>query len=142
MLVSDSKIDLDVATIQLLVADCALHLFISKKNLQTNKHNNVLLQFLLKELSIGEYDRLISDLIENTDFAIGFCKKHPLLFNMEYIYEANEDVLGLIYISCKNIGNRKATGSYYTSTKVVKTLINKLNFQESQKILVYCIIDK
>ncbi|MGO5020923.1 TaqI-like C-terminal specificity domain-containing protein [Roseburia faecis] len=137
-LASDSKIDLDVATIQLLVADCALHLFISKNNIQANEHNNVLLQFLLKELSIGEYDRLISDLIENTDFAISFCKKHPLLFNMEYIYEANEDVLGLIYISCKNIGNRKATGSYYTSTKVVKTLIDKLNFQESQKILDPC----
>ncbi|SEP56561.1 Type I restriction-modification system methyltransferase subunit [Lachnospiraceae bacterium NE2001] len=137
-LASDSKIVLDAATIQLLVADCALHFFISKNNLQTNEHNNVLLQFLLKELSIGEYDRLISDLIENTDFAISFCKKHPLLFNMEYIYEANEDVLGLIYISCKNIGNRKATGSYYTSTKVVKTLIDKLNFQESQKILDPC----
>ena len=137
-LASDSKIDLDVATIQLLVADCALHLFISKNNIQTNEHNNVLLQFLQKELSIGEYDRLISDLIEDTDFAINFCKKHPLFFNMEYIYETNEDVLGLIYISCKNIGNRKATGSYYTSTKVVKTLINKLNFQESQKILDPC----
>lgn len=137
-LASDCKIDLDVATIQLLVADCALHLFISKNDIQTNERNNVLLQFLLKELSIGEYDSLISDLIENTDFAIRFCKKNPLLFNMEYVYEANEDVLGLIYISCKNIGNRKATGSYYTSTKVVKTLINKFKFQESQKILDPC----
>ena len=137
-LTSDSKIDLDVATIQLLVADCALHLFISKNNIQSNELNNVLLQFLLQELSLGEYDRLISDLIEDTDFAINFCKKHPLLFNMEYIYETNEDVLGLIYISFKNIGNRKATGSYYTSTKVVKALINKLNFQESQKILDPC----
>lgn len=137
-LASDCKIDLDVSTIQLLVADCALHLFISKNDIQINEHNNILLQFLLKELSIGEYDCLISDLIENTDFAISFCKKYPLLFNMEYVYEANEDVLGLIYISCKNIGNRKVTGSYYTSTKVVKTLINKLKFQKSQKILDPC----
>lgn len=135
---SNYKIDLDVATIQLLVADCALHLFLSKKNSQIKEHNNVLLQFLLKELSIGNYDRLIFDLIENTDYAINFCKKYPLLFKLEYIYEANEDVLGLIYISCKNIGKRKATGSYYTSTKVVKALINILNFQKSQKILDPC----
>lgn len=60
------------------------------------------------------------------------------VFNMEYIYEASEDILGLIYISCKNIGNRKATGSYYTSTRVVKSLISKLDFQESQKILDPC----
>lgn len=137
-LASDSKIDLNMATIQLLLADCALHLFISKNNIPTNERNNVLLQFLLKEFSIGEYDCLISDLIENTAFAISFCKKHPLLFSMEYIYETNEDVLGLIYISCKNIGNRKATGSYYTPTKVVKNLIKKLNFQESSKILDPC----
>lgn len=137
-LASESKIELDTAAIQLLVADCALHLFISKNSIQTKERNNVLLQFLLKKLSIGEYDCLISDLIENENFAINFCKKHPLLFSMEYIYEANEDVLGLIYISCKNIGKRKATGSYYTPTKVVETLIKKLDFQKSQTILDPC----
>ena len=57
---------------------------------------------------------------------------------MEYIYEPNEDILGLIYISCKNIGNRKATGSYYTSTKVVKNLISKFDFQDEEKILDPC----
>lgn len=137
-LASDNEIDLSIATIQLLVADCALHLFISKNNMQLSDHNSILLRFLSNQLSIGKYDRLILDLIEDTDCAISFCKKHPLFFNMEYIYEATEDILGLIYISCKNIGNRKATGSYYTSTRVVKTLINKLDFQEAQKILDPC----
>lgn len=137
-LASDTEIALDITTIQLLVADCALHLFLSKNNIQMSERNNLLLQFLSNELSLGEYDRLISDLIEDTNSAISFCKKHPFLFNMEYIYEANEDVLGLIYISCKNIGNRKATGSYYTSTRVVRNLISKLDFQGSQKILDPC----
>ncbi len=137
-LASDNEIDLSVTTIQLLVADCALHLFISKNNIQLSDYNNLLLQFLSNQLSIGKYDRLILDLIEDTDSAISFCKKYPLFFNMEYIYEAKEDILGLIYISCKNIGNRKATGSYYTSTRVVRILINKLDFQESQKILDPC----
>lgn len=137
-LASESKIDLDIQTIQLLVADCALHLFLNKNNTQIKEYKNLLVQFLQGNLSIGAYDRLISDMIENKEFAIGFCQKHPLIFNMDYIYEVNEDILGLIYISCKNIGNRKATGLYYTSTKVVKTLIGKLNFLESQKILDPC----
>lgn len=137
-LTSDNEIELDVLTIQLLVADCALHLFSCKNSIQIGEHKNLLLQFLQGNFSIGEYDRLICDLIENSDFAIKFCMDNPLVFSMEYVYEANEDVLGLIYISCKNIGNRKATGSYYTSTKVVKKLISKLDFKEPQKILDPC----
>lgn len=137
-LASENKIDLDVSTIQLLVADCALHLFITRNNTHINECNSLLLQFLLNELSIGEYDCLIDDLIEDTNSAINFCRKNVLLFNMEYIYEANEDVLGLLYISCKNIGNRKATGSYYTPTKIVKNLIDKLSLQEPKKILDPC----
>lgn len=103
--------------------------------LKSGENNNLLLQFLNGDFSIGEYDVLISDLIENTEAAICFCQTHTSILSMEYIYEANEDLLGLIYISCKNIGNRKATGSYYTATKVVKNLINKLDFQETHKIL-------
>lgn len=137
-LASDDAIDLDVPTIQLLVADCALHLFSLKQNLQIAENKNLLLQFLNGSFSIGEYDKLISDLIDDVETAINFCQMNPLIFSMEYIYEPNEDILGLIYISCKNIGNRKATGSYYTSTKVVKSLISKLDFQPTQKILDPC----
>jgi type I restriction-modification system DNA methylase subunit len=137
-LVADSKIDLDVQTIQLLVADCALHLFTHKQKLPISENKNLLLQFLNDDFSIGEYDRLISDLIDNNKTAIDFCQTNPLIFSMDYIYEPNEDLLGLMYISCKNIGNRKATGSYYTSTKVVKNLISKLDFQNTQKILDPC----
>lgn len=137
-LASDNNIVLDIPTIQLLVADSALHLFMSKNNTLVNERTNLLLRFLSNEISIDEYDCLIYDLIDDTNLAKNFCKKNPLLFNMEYVYESNEDVLGLIYISCKNIGNRKATGSYYTSTKVVKTLISKLPFQEQEKVLDPC----
>ncbi|MBR5578757.1 MAG: N-6 DNA methylase, partial [Lachnospiraceae bacterium] len=137
-LVSGFEINLDIPTIQLLVADCALHLFVHKNNLPITERKNLLLQFLNGNLSIGEYDKLVDALIDNKESAICFCQSYPLLFCTEYIYEANEDILGLLYISCKNIGNRKATGSYYTSTKVVKTLISKLNFHESQKILDPC----
>ena len=137
-LASDNEMNLDVPTIQLFVADCALHLFLYKNNIQIKEHQNILLQFLKGNFSIGEYDRLVWELIENTESSIRFCEEHPLFFSMDYIYESNEDLLGLIYISSKNIGNRKATGSYYTSTKVVKKLISQLNFQETHKILDPC----
>ena len=71
---SGNNIVLDISTIQLLVADCALHLFLSKNNTHINANTNLLLGFLENELSIGEYDCLISDLIDDTDSAISFCK--------------------------------------------------------------------
>lgn len=137
-LISDHNIDLSTSIIQLLVADCALHLFTSKCEIQLNKKENLLLQFLNKDISIGEYNELINCLIDNSNEALAFCKSNPLLFSMDYIYEPGEDILGLIYISCKNIGIRKANGSYYTSTKVVKNLIRKLDFQTGCRILDPC----
>lgn len=136
--ISDSNIDLSLPTIQLLVADCSLHFFVQKNNIQLKEKRNLLSQFLQKDFSLGEYDELIFSLIDNPASAITFCQTYPLVFNMDYIYEPNEDVLGLIYISCKNMANRKATGSYYTPTKVVKKLISKLAFQNSDRILDPC----
>ena len=37
-----------------------------------------------------------------------------------------EDVLGLLYISCSNMRNRKAAGSYYTPTKIVRKAVDQL----------------
>ena len=137
-LIADNGIELTSSIIQLFVADCALHLFANKQKINLTENRNVLLRFLNHEFSIHEYDELVHSLIDNTDNAIDFCKKYPLLFNLEYIYEPNEDILGLLYISCKNIGNRKATGSYYTSTKIVKNLIHKLDFKSEERILDPC----
>lgn len=47
--------------------------------------------------------------------------------------------MGLIYISLKNIGNRKATGTYYTLEKIVENLNNKLF--EKEKINEKRILD-
>ncbi len=137
-LISEYNIYLDITNIQLLVADCALQLFAQKKSFAKHSSQNLLLQFLQGKFSTGKYDQLVSDLIENSEHAIAFCQKYPLLFKSEYIYESNEDILGLIYISCKNIGNRKATGAYYTSTKVVKQLISKLDLTDGDRILDPC----
>ena len=137
-LVSENEIELTESVIQYIVADCALHLFGNKNNFEWNNQNYLLLKFLRQEISIGIHDSLILDLIDNNKTAILFCEQNSFLFEMIYEYEFQEDILGLIYISCKNIGNRKATGSYYTSNKVVKQLISKFDFQENERILDPC----
>ena len=52
--------------------------------------------------------------------------------------EKNEDILGLIYISLKNIGDRKSKGSYYTPTTVVKKLCSNLKLKKGQSVYDCC----
>lgn len=137
-LAAKEEIEFTTSTIQFLVADCALHLFAKKQQMHLATPNNLLLQFLRKEISVAEYDPLVLSLVEDVNEATFFCKSHPDLFKLRYIYEKNEDILGLIYISCKNIGNRKATGCYYTSTEIVNKIINKFAFETGERILDPC----
>ena len=134
----EKDINLNTDTIQFLVANCALCLFANKQNQIVSKNENLLSLFLKGKVSIGKYDKLIVDLIHNKEEALLFSKEYSDMLKADFIYEENEDILGLTYISCKNIGNRKATGSYYTPTKIVKRLIEKLSIQKHQKILDPC----
>ncbi|MDD6811522.1 MAG: N-6 DNA methylase [Lachnospiraceae bacterium] len=134
----EESIGFSTNIIQYIVADCALHLFAQKLSLPYKNDNLLLSKFLEGNIVLETYGELIDSLIKDRKEALKFCEKHPLLFSLDYIYEVNEDILGLIYISCKNIGNRKATGSYYTPTKVVKKLISKLDLTANDKILDPC----
>jgi type I restriction-modification system DNA methylase subunit len=135
---NEDAIDFTLEIIQYIVADCALHLFAHKHNLDFKNDKSLLAKYLKEEISLDSYHEFIDSLVEDPEQAIIFCENYPQLFSLEYIYEPNEDILGLIYISCKNIGNRKATGSYYTPTKVVKRLISKLDITPEDKILDPC----
>lgn len=44
--------------------------------------------------------------------------------DIDFYYEDDEDLLGLIYQSCKNLKSRKANGAYYTPTRIVKKLVD------------------
>jgi type I restriction-modification system DNA methylase subunit len=133
-----NAVEFTIDVIQYIVADCALHLLAHKHNLEFKHEKALLAKYLKKQLRLGSYCELIDSLIENTEQAIIFCDNQPLLFSLDYTYEPNEDILGLIYISCKNIGNRKSTGSYYTPTNIVKKLISKLDITPKDKILDPC----
>lgn len=120
------KLELGDNEIQILVADCAIKLFAQKLGGKFDKEKNYLLEFLEGKISFGEYDCFIKDLIEDVTFAKRQIEQFPKMFEFEYIYEEKEDILGLLYISCKNFINRKATGSYYTPTKIVRKLVDRV----------------
>ncbi len=132
------KVKIDSKAISYLVADCALHLFAKKNNYKFKNDSNLLLKFLQEEIKIDLYDKLISDLVDDEEDATLFCNKYPLLFQNDYIYEPKEDILGLIYISFKRLDKRKATGSYYTPTAIVKKLISHLNVRKNNTVLDPC----
>ena len=97
--------------ISFLIAECALRLM-----------NNNLQKYLVSD----DVNKLIEDLIGDRQKAQSFINNNPELFKFKYVYEAGEDILGLLYISLSNIGDRKSRGAYYTPTTVVKKLVKNL----------------
>lgn len=134
--IKSQKIDITQEIISYFLVDCALHLIFSK-NKEKVHSSNLLIEYLTEKINLRE-KRLIDDLLEDKKSALNFVTKYPSLFNFNYMYESNEDILGLLYISCKNIGSRKASGSYYTPTKIVKRLISSLLLNTDSKILDPC----
>ena len=137
-LVEEKGIELTSEITGLFVADCALSLFAAKSSMTTDRQRGRLSGFLRKEYSVGQYDRLISDLISDPQTSLSFCSANPLLFDLDYYYDQKEDILGLIYISCKNLKSRKATGSYYTPSNIVKKLIGSLKLSADDTVLDPC----
>ena len=82
--------------------------------------------YLNHDLSIGSYDALIDDLILSHAGMQAFLLSQPELPAADLIYEPGEDILGLLYLSLRNLGHRKKKGAYYTPTHVVKKLLTHL----------------
>ncbi|MFV0465729.1 MAG: N-6 DNA methylase [Lachnospiraceae bacterium] len=137
-IIEREHVELSTIAINSIVANCFLQLFLKKQNKDSRNEHDLLPMFLANEFSTGEYDLLINDLIEDRNMTLQFCREHPFIFEMEYTLEPNEDTLGLIWISCNNIGKRKATGTYYTPTKIVKKLISKLDISDQDRVLDPC----
>ena len=132
---SESDIELSESLIGYLLAECATQLV----GYCLNRRVVHLYDYLNDKTVLGIYSELVSDLIDTESTAQEFISNNPELFSSLYTYEANEDILGLLYISLKNLNNRKATGSYYTPTEIVNKLIQRL--EENHSLLTKRIID-
>lgn len=124
---SKSDMELTEEQIDLFVAECALQLLCQRTQLATDVPSNLLIRYLSQELDIGIYRPLIEDFIVSRESAYTFVTENKSIFSISYHYKNQEDILGLLYISLKNIGSRKSSGSYYTPTTTVCQLISNLN---------------
>jgi predicted RNA methylase len=93
-----------------ILADCANKLFLSKNQ------------------NLDKFACLITDLTNNNANKNNFKKKHNEIFQYNYEYEEGEDILGLLYLSLSAISSRKARGAYFTPTKIVKKVIENIDF--------------
>ncbi len=135
--IESQEIDITEKIIGYFLSDCALHFILSRDTNQISNNDSLFIDYLYGNINLKEKE-LIDALIGDKEEALTFANNHASLFKLQYLYENKEDVLGLIYISCKNIGNRKATGSYYTPTKIVNRLISTLSFNDKSMILDPC----
>lgn len=136
---STVDITLSEQEIKYIIADCAIQLFLQNNNCNTNIKNNYLIEYIESKIQLGKYSKLIDDLIDDKYHAVEFINKYPYFFK-NYIHENNEDILGLLYMSLSDINGKKSKGAYYTPTKTVKKIINRVDFDKirTKKILDPC----
>lgn len=127
---SEYDITLTAEQINLLLAECALQLICQRTGLVPPDTDSSMESFLklyvTKQLCVEQYTSLLDDFISCGNSALTFIAEYPTLFDISYKYVPSEDILGLLYISLKNMTSRKATGSYYTPTETVLHLIRHL----------------
>jgi type I restriction-modification system DNA methylase subunit len=122
--IEQKNIELSEEVSLALVADCAVRWILSRTN--KVQETEGLSKYLSGEYKNNPFMFLIDDLLEGYPFIAVVLENFPELFHFQYVFEENEDILGLLYLSLNNIGNRKATGAYYTPTTIVKKLCEKL----------------
>ncbi len=127
VLLQEKELTPSVNELGFILASCAAWMFGSlKQDRDINNSGAILgngepfLSYLRGEISFEKNNELIDALITDRDEALKFATQNPELFEISFSYEEKEDILGLIYISCKNLGSRKAKGSYYTPNTIVK----------------------
>ena len=121
----------------ILLANFAVQLYYQKKKIAF-KNNEVLFDFLR-----GDSNEVFSDLIEDllgNSMSFEVSKTQHLQFMMEkrLQYVPTEDSLGFVYISLKDIGQRKFLGTYYTPKEIEKELIENLDLSTNNKTVKFC----
>ena len=85
-------------------------------------------------MTIAVWSALIDDIIQDIKASLSWANNIKNLMDTNYYYQKGEDVLGLLYMSIRAAGSRKAAGSYYTPTKVVRTLISDVTGEMGSRI--------
>jgi len=109
----------------IIIAEYALKLLYSSKKIHCPDSDCFLLAYLQGKYSLGIYQPLIQDLISPIgEILESLIEELSTILSYSVDYSRNQDFLGLLYISLTCIGERKATGSYYTPFSVVSSMID------------------
>ena len=125
-MLSEKQIEKNDILLCCILADCAVKLLAQVYRTEVPPEKVSLTAFLDERIRFEIYDCFVEDLITDKTAAQQCIRQYPDLFYTKYGYEEQEDILGLLYISCKSMGKRKAEGAYYTPTTIVRRLIGEL----------------
>ena len=128
-MISSSGIIISDLLNKTLVAECAVQLLLHHTIFPFT--GNCLEGYLRGWIALSGSEFLVEPLLDQREASLELIREYPKLFEVIYQYEEGEDTLGLLYISLKNIGTRKARGLYFTPTKVVQKMCSKL-FEKNQ----------
>ena len=124
---------------RVLLADCAVKLLISSGVLETDfvkrekdscgnedylEDEGFLLEYIEGKIDPGIWEDLLDDIIQDKENAADWIRTNRKFLGTHYSYQRGEDVLGLLYMSIRDVGSRKAAGSYYTPTDVVRDMVS------------------
>lgn len=121
-----------------LITDCAIKLILSKQKKLTKKDS--IFKYAKGAYKKDRFMSLVDDLLLLNPFVLNCIDLYPFLFEYSYEYEQKEDILGLLQISLSSLGTRKANGVYYTPTRIVSLMCEKLfaNYKDGQTIIDPC----
>ncbi len=106
-----------------IIANCAVSFAMQKMEL--NSTSFPLKSYLEGSIDLDGFGQLIDDYIGSAEDLKNYISTENIPDD-KFVYEPGEDILGLLYISLKNINTRKKSGAYYTPTTVVKRLLGHL----------------
>lgn len=138
--IKESNITITDALIKCIINEYAMQIIFHFQN-KKEKINNAYCSFLENKLNIKNFSELFVVTDDERKKHLETINKYQPLFTEFFEYEPNKDIMGLIYISLKNLNSRKATGTYYTPEKLVKKLNTKLfenKIIKNKKILDPC----
>ena len=116
--------------LRIVLANYAVQLYFQSHGIAYSDCD-VLEGFLVDEQNCDFYI-LIKDLLGDVSMdPISHDKLHPAL-SKELFYERGEDSLGFVYISLRDIGQRRSSGMYYTPERVVNQLIDSIIENDEQ----------
>jgi len=113
--------------IRVILANAVLQLATQLQNIVLEGSTNLVESFIDKKLAISFPEALIYDILGDTAELHKVFPDIAEILKIRFIYSQKDDVLGLIYMSIRNIANRKASGAYYTPAKIVGQLIEALS---------------